>query len=173
MRKIAEPKEPIILSDTIAADTARFIMLLLERDPTARLGAGASGSASVKADGVWAPLDFEKVLAKAYTPDWVPPDPQKYDRPAAEGGGGGGGEEAEDEESGIDAETEEEDSDDEWHMHAPSGGGAVEGAEEGFPDLFRGFTFRRETSAFASQGSRDDKLTRSMSRRQSSKIIRT
>eukprot|EP00966_Prymnesium_polylepis_P148353 3426747-Prymnesium_polylepis.1 len=48
-------------------------------------------------------------------------------------------------------------------MHGIPGGGAGAGADEGYPDLFRGFTFCRETS-FVFGSPSDDRLTRSMSR---------
>ena len=63
--------------------------------------------------------------------------------------------------------------DDEWHMHVP---GAMGGKPDSKPDLFRGFTFRREASFVgppetAKRGSKEQ-LTRTASRmkRQESKL---
>uniref|UniRef100_A0A7S3AFQ8 Protein kinase domain-containing protein n=1 Tax=Haptolina ericina TaxID=156174 RepID=A0A7S3AFQ8_9EUKA len=160
LRKIAE--EPITVSADLADDEARGIIVsLLEKDPKARLGAGSEGSQAVKTHAFFGPIDWKKLYDRGYSSSWIPPDPEQA---AAEGQTkGGDGDSDEDGSGDIDAETDEE-SDDEWHMHVP-GGGQQEGADDGYPDLFRGFTFRREQSMINPSSRASSKMTRSMTRR--------
>mmetsp|Transcript_24480 Transcript_24480/g.58979 ORF Transcript_24480/g.58979 Transcript_24480/m.58979 type:complete len:519 (+) Transcript_24480:14-1570(+) len=155
MRKIAEPDEPIVLAD-IDAEAARFIMLLLDREPKTRLGAGPSGSNDVKADAFWAPIDFVKLYNKEYKPEWKPLIPEDYDRPADEADAEAGDGEEGASDGDIEGETDSDDSGDEWHLRAPTG---AAGHDDDYTDLFRGFTFRRENSVLNM-----DALTRSTSR---------
>ena len=92
----------------------------------------------------------------AYAAEWVPPDPELK---AAEGG------------DGDDDDDDDDSDDDEWHMHVP-GGAAGGGGDASKPDLFRGFTFRREASwtgaakveAAAAAAAKKEPLTRTASR---------
>jgi serine/threonine protein kinase len=57
----------------IMPDAASLIAELLQRDPSARLGRGATGTASVQAHPFFGSLDFDRVRQRGYPPVWAPP----------------------------------------------------------------------------------------------------
>jgi hypothetical protein len=132
-------------------------MRFLDRDPAARLGAGASGSADVCAHAFWAPLEWQQVKDRKCATGWVPLSSAeqakaadeaatakreaKAAKAAAKAAAIAAAEAGEAEWPDSDDESEEEDEeDDDWHMAVPGGGGGG-----GSNDLFRGFTFRHRT----------------------------
>uniref|UniRef100_A0A7S0IZQ9 Protein kinase domain-containing protein n=1 Tax=Calcidiscus leptoporus TaxID=127549 RepID=A0A7S0IZQ9_9EUKA len=66
-------KQPIAVDEACDADASALMLALLVRDPAARLGAGASGTADVLAAPFFGALDVDTVIARGYTPAWVPP----------------------------------------------------------------------------------------------------
>ena len=198
LQKIIEA--PIEIPAEMDGAAAALVKRLLERDPTARLGAGPEGTEELKGDGFWKPLDFKRVNERSYTPEWIPPEPSAATTSPAAGAKAPGAagkqppaEETEEEEeasgrpsfvddedgvsdSGMDGSSDEEESEDEWHIHAalpPNGGGEVA------PDLFRGFTFVRAQSTLGGVDAANDDdeapLTRAatlLNRRGSSTIKR-
>ena len=93
----------------------------------------------------WQPLSWDKVYERAYPAEWIPPEAGAAPEP--------------------DDDDDDDSDDDEWHMHVP---GAMGGKPDSKPDLFRGFTFRREASFVgppetAKRGSKEQ-LTRTASR---------
>lgn len=157
---------PIELSPLIEEECQALILKLLVREPNERLGNGVSGSSDVKAHPFWAPLDLTLVYRKEYTPEWKPrPSSEREElakqKPKPKEGREGEGKEEEQSGSGsegdLSAATDSE-SEDEWHTRAPPG------ERESFeaPDLFRGFTFRRDSTTFVAVP--DKRLTRTVSR---------
>ena len=150
-KKIVEDAIEVPAATDAAA--AALLTKLLVRDPAARLGAGPSGTADIKAMDFWQPLSWDKVYERAYPAEWIPPEAGAAPEP--------------------DDDDDDDSDDDEWHMHVP---GAMGGKPDSKPDLFRGFTFRREASFVgppetAKRGSKEQ-LTRTASRmkRQESKL---
>jgi hypothetical protein len=96
--------------------------VLLNRDVSARLGAGPSGTANVKAAPFFAPIDFSAVEARQVATGWTPPKE----------GVARSGEDEEDLSAvpAIPWEADEE-------LMEISGDREVE------PDLFNGFSYRR------------------------------
>jgi len=66
-------KKEIEYPDEWETDCKGFIAALLNRDVAARLGAGPSGTANVKAAPFFAPIDFSAVEARQVTAGWMPP----------------------------------------------------------------------------------------------------
>jgi len=57
----------------IMPDAASLIAELLQRDPSARLGRDADGTARVQAHPFFGSLDFGRVRQRCYPPAWTPP----------------------------------------------------------------------------------------------------
>ena len=66
-------KMQIALPDDLDQKAASLIVSLINRDARARLGAGARGTEDVKAAPFFGSLDFDRVYACGYTPEWTPP----------------------------------------------------------------------------------------------------
>ncbi|KNC52144.1 AGC protein kinase [Thecamonas trahens ATCC 50062] len=58
--------------DIISADAREVLEGMLNRDPDARLGSGPSGFEDVKKQVFFADLDWDRVLTRAYEPEFVP-----------------------------------------------------------------------------------------------------
>mmetsp|Transcript_66344 Transcript_66344/g.198188 ORF Transcript_66344/g.198188 Transcript_66344/m.198188 type:complete len:133 (+) Transcript_66344:400-798(+) len=118
-------KKDIEYPDDMEADAASFIGGLLNREPAKRLGAGASGTADIKAAPFFAPVDFSAVEARQVVAQWVPPAGGVDNQNATDGEG--------DDLAGVPAIPFEADEE------------LIEmtGDKEVTPDLFHGFSFVR------------------------------
>lgn len=123
-------KQPIVMPEAMPAATADLVTRLLERDAAKRLGGGADGTRDVQAHPFWAPLDFEKVLTRAYTPEWQPNEAFRS-RPGDPGSGNGADGNGDEEFRPLPTDESDDDDDD------LPGGQRV--------SLFRGFSYRRES----------------------------
>ena len=127
-------KQPIAMPDGMPAAAADLVTRLLDRDASRRLGCGAGGTTDVQAHPFWQPLDFETVLARGYTPQWLPSDAfrSRPGDPGSGNGGNGGADGDGDEEFALLPVDDSDDDDDDL-----PGGQRV--------SLFRGFSYRRES----------------------------
>ena len=71
-KKILDAPVPLDAAELDEASKA-LIGQLLEREPIARLGHGATATSMVRRDAFWTSLDWDKVLAHGYAPGWAPP----------------------------------------------------------------------------------------------------
>ena len=65
-------KDDVVFPDDLSPDVQDLISKLLNKYPQARLGAGPKDFEDIKAHKFFSSLQWDKVLAKKYTPEWKP-----------------------------------------------------------------------------------------------------
>ena len=157
----------ITTPDSMDPAASALVLRLLDRDPSRRLGAGATGTKDVKAHPFWQPISFDDVLARRIAPGWAPPavadtpapDTAAADMAAADASAAASAGAGDESDSFVDDSDDDfDESEDEWHKPAP---GAQAEPDPQVQALFRGFTFHRRSSFMPS--AKEGQLTRAQS----------
>ena len=64
--------EPLTFPDSMSPEAQDLITQLLDRNPETRLGSSANDYEDIKKHPFFAPLDWDQVYKKQYTPEWKP-----------------------------------------------------------------------------------------------------